>query len=319
MAIVMVLGVLAVVLLMVVHVMTVCQVISKEAYVSAKRSELRYLAEAGADHAFWMHLTDRRLFPNRKLGVEDESRVGGDLDFEPWMIDRRMHQPFDANLQVYIDSVEKSLRLDKTESFKANVDVEDTDTLELIDNFLDVLGDYIDTDSLVKVAGKEEDEYAAEGYASLPRNGEIQFKEEAFWLDGWQNAIYSDLTIVPPKSKKLSSSDSKPSFFSASSSDIQRVLNLDDNEVQEILGARQKWIDNGTPLSDSLSADVYANIMGAFNFTESDYAEFVVSSSTPNGEMRVVFRNTREANISKSSIYADTSSESFSIWNRTIY
>lgn len=319
MAMVMVLGVLAVVMLMVVHVMTVCEVISKEAYVNATRMELRYAAESASDHGFWMHLTDRRLYSNRKLGQDDESRVS-ETDFEPWMADRRAHEPFeDANLQVYIDGVEKSIILTKTETFKKNVDIDDTDALDIIDDFLDVLGDYTDTDSLIKVAGKEKDDYSAEGYSSMPRNGAIQFKEEVYWIDGWQDVVGGEVTIVPPYGKSLPTSSGKPSFFSSSLAEIKATLDLSDSEIDEVKEAREHWINESTPIADSLSADLYANILANYNFQESDIAEIVVSSATPNGELRTVFRNTREVNMNKSTIFADKSSQAFSIWSRTIF
>ena len=54
MALVMVMGVLAVTLLMVVHVMTVCELAGRDAYVNASRSELRYVAESALAHSFWI-------------------------------------------------------------------------------------------------------------------------------------------------------------------------------------------------------------------------------------------------------------------------
>ena len=313
----MVMGVMAVTLLLVVHVMTICEVISRDAYASSKRLELRYQAESGADHAFWMHLVDRKLYPSRKLGVDADSRLG-DSDFEPWMADRRAHELFDANCQAYIDTIERTIWANKPETFKKNVDVDDTDMLEIIDDFLDVLGDYTDSDSLTKLAGKEEDDYAAEGLASMPRNGAMQFAEELFWLDGWTDVITGEVTMIPPKGKSIAES-TKPSFFSASISDLQKTLDLSDSDLEEVIRARDEWTRSGTLLSDSLSGDLFANIMGAFNFQESDYACFVVSAATLEGELRVLFKQVREVNLSKTSIYADSTQEAFSVWRRTIW
>lgn len=313
----MVLGVLAVTLLLVVHVMTICEVISRDAYASTKRLELRYQAESGADHAFWMHLTDRRLFPSRKLGVDSESRLG-DSDFEPWMADRRMHELFEDNCQAYIDTIERTISPDKPDSFKKNVDVDDTEKLEIIEDFLDVLGDYTDTDSLTKLAGKEEDEYAQEGLRSMPRNGSLQFAEEIFWLEGWTDVVPGEMTMIPPKGKTIAA-NAKPSFFSASAADFQSALDLSDSEVEEVIRARDEWIKSGTLISDSLDSALYINIQGAFSFQESDYVCFVVSSATAEGDIRILHKAVREVNMSKSSIYADSAQQSFSIWRRTIW
>jgi len=318
MAIVMVLGVLAVALLMVVHIMTVCEVVSKDALVSSTRSELRYQAESGADHAFWMHLTDRRLFPSRKLGVDDESRISN-TDFEPWMADRRAHSLFDANCQAYINTIEKTVRIDKPDTFKQYISPEDTDALETVNDFLDVLTDYTDTNSLTMLNGKESDDYAQEGLASMPRDDAMQFMQEIYWLDGWMQAVNAEVTIIPPAGKSLSATTSKPSFFSASASEIQTILDITDGELETIMDARDKWMADSIPIADSLPADLAANIMSNFNFSESNIAEFVVSSASKDGSMRILFNVVREVNLSKNTIFADTSSNAFSIWSRTVY
>jgi len=312
----MVLGVVAVVLLMVVHAMAICELMGRDSYSTASRTELKYQAESAADHAYWLHLTDRRMFPNRNLGTDDAARESYDL--EPWMADRREHRVFDRNCHVYIGSVEKTIRLDKLDSFKANVSVDDTEQLETIDTFLDVLSDYTDSDSLPRLYGMEQDDYSAQGYAALPRNGSMQFAEEFFWLDGWQDVLKTEITMVPPQGKSLDTS-SKTSFFTASSYEIQTALDLDDADLQAVLDARDEWIAEGTPLEDLLSADTYANIMMKFNFRESDIAEYIVSSATDDGEIRVVYDVVREVNFSKSTIYADSERQALSIWKRMAY
>ena len=318
MALVMVMGVLAVSLLMVVHIMTVCEVIFKEAYVTCRRSELRYLAESAADHGLWMHITDRRLYPNRTMGEDDDNRVN-ETDFEPWMADRREHRLYDSNIYAYIGSVEKTIRLDKTETLKQNVDIEDTDTLELISNFTDVLADYTDADTTVRLNGKEEGDYESEGLYAMPRDGAMQFREEVFWLDGWQEVISGEITIIPPNKKSLSDNSSgKISFFSSSLSEIQVILDCSDEELAEIEEARRKWMEESVPLENSLSSDLFYNIKSKFNFTESNIAQIFASAASDDGEIRVLYSTIREVDLSRRSIFADNEAQALSIWNRMI-
>lgn len=318
MALVMVLGVLAVTLLMVVHMMTVCEVISKETYVTCRRSQLRYVAEAAADHALWMHITDRRLYSDRELGKSDESRVN-ETDFEPWMADRREHQLFGSNTYAYIGSVEKSIRLDKTDTFKKNVDMEDTDTLELIDNFNDVLADYTDADTTVRLNGKEEGDYEGDGLYAMPRDGAMQFKEEVYWLDGWEDVITGEITIIPPNKKTIPETENgKVSFFTASPSEIQSDLDCTDKDLEEILEARRRWTEEKVPLDESLSSDLYYNIKSSYNFMESNLAQIFASAASDDGEVRVLYSVIREVDLSKSTIFAERESQSLSIWNRMI-
>ena len=318
MALVMVLGVLDVSSLLILHAMTVCEVISKDAYVSARRQELRYEAESGADQIFWMHLTDRRLYSSRKLGATNESRA--DSDFEPWMADRKAHELPGENCQGYIDAVERSMSVANTDSLKSNIDVDDVDTQDLITNFINVLNDYTDSDSTARLNGKDDDDYADEGLYDMPRNGDMQFKEELFWLDGWEDAVRGEITIIPPSGKSLgTTTSSKPPFFSCSEADIQRILDIDEDTLAVIAEARNEWIVSGVSLEDSLPADLMANVSSLFSFTETDVAEYIVSSATQNGDVRVLYDVVRGANLSATSIYADKANECFSIWMRMVY
>jgi hypothetical protein len=256
------------------------------------------------------------MFPNRNLGAEDVARDSYDL--EPWMADRREHRLFDKNCFAYINTIEKTVRLDKLNSFKANVDMDDTEQVERINMFLDVLNDYTDSDSLARLYGKEDGDYSEDGYSALPRNSSMQFAEEIFWIDGWQDVLKTEITMVPPKGKSLDT-NSKTSFFSASPYEIQSSLDLSDADLEAVLDARDSWIADGTLLSDSLSADLYANIMMKFNFREANVAEYTISSATDNGEIRVVYDVVREVNFTRSTIYADKERQALSIWKRMAY
>ena len=314
MALVMVMGVLAVTLLMVAHAMTVCELAGKEAYVNASRSELRYVAESALSHAFWMHLTDRRLFTNRKLGTTSEARLG-DASFEPWMADRRAHDILEGAATAYVGTVEKSINITDTASFKQNVSVDDTEALDAITDFLDVLADYTDSDFACKLAGMEEDDYAALGIPSLPRNASMQFREELYWLPGWKDAVKGEVTIIPPKGKSLSNKNSKPSFFSSSETEIQRILDLSDSELEAVLEARRLWVEDGRELSETLDADLLVKVNNNFNFTESNVAQYTVSVPSSDGSFRVLRSVVRECDLSRATIYADRNSQTLSIWS----
>ncbi|HPY89426.1 MAG TPA: hypothetical protein PLT23_01780 [Lentisphaeria bacterium] len=315
MALVLVLGVLAATLLMVVHLMVVSEVIAKEAKVAVLRSELRYQAESAADVGFWMHLTDRRLFTNRKLGESAEVRLSM-TDFEPWMLDRRPHALFEDRCQVYLMTVDRGFRVDKPEKLKDTVEPEDTERLDAINRFLDVLGDYVDKDDFRKLYGLERDDYAAMGLPMLPRNNAMQFREEVYWLENWTEMVADGITIIPPRGKSLPATDSKPSFFSTSDKYLQSLLFLTDSELSEVQRAREQWTEHGVPLNESLSPDLFLEIQANFNFIEPNVALITTSATDASGEVRLVHHVVREVDLGRSSIYSDRAKEAFSIWER---
>ena len=147
----------------------------------------------------------------------------------------------------------------------------------------------------------------------------MQFKEELFWLDGWESAVVGEVTLIPPSGKSLgSTTTSKPSFFSTSEAELMRILEIDEETLAVLVDARDQWVRDGVPLEDTLPADLLVNVTGKFGFTETDVAEYIVSSATAQGDVRVLYRVVRGSNLSASSIYADRNNQCFSIWMREV-
>ena len=334
MALLLVLAVLAATTILAAHMMLVSETVAKDAKVAALTDELRFQAESAADMGLWMHLTDRRLFTDRTLGNDLTDR-DATSDFEPWMMDRREHLLYDDTCQVFIGDAVKSISVDNIDSVKTGIDDEDTDSLDAANEFIDIYKDYTDNNDLTNLYGKEADDYAEEGYNTLPRNNPMQFRAEIYWLENWQNVVTGEITIIPPQGISMdngsssssnnrqgrttttnsSSSSSKISFFTATEQDfINQLTDLSDANLQAILDAREAWMIDATPLSDSLDADLLYNIKSKFSFTESNYAEITATATDPTGEIRVIRTVTREVNMSSTSIFADKAKETLSIW-----
>ena len=334
MALLLVLAVLAATTILAAHMMLVSETVAKDAKVAAITSELRLQAESAADMGLWMHLTDRRLFSDRTLGVDLSDREATS-DFEPWMMDRREHLLYDDTCQVFIGDALKSISVTNIDSVKSGIDVDDTDSLDIANEFIDIYNDYIDNNDLTNLYGKEADDYANDGYPTLPRNNAMQFRAEIYWLDNWQDVITGEITIIPPKGITIntgtsssgrtsggrtssggnSSTNNKIPFFTASEQDfINQITDLSDADLQAILDARDAWTFDAIPLEESLDADLLYNVKSKFSFNESNYAEITATATDPSGEIRVVRTVTREVNMSSTSIFADRAKETFSIW-----
>ena len=137
MALLLVLAVLAATTILAAHMMLVSETVAKDAKVAAITAELRLQAESAADMGLWMHLTDRRLFSDRTLGVDLSDR-DATSDFEPWMMDRREHLLYDETCQVFIGDALKSISVTNIDSVKSGIDVDDTDSLDVANEFIDI-------------------------------------------------------------------------------------------------------------------------------------------------------------------------------------
>ncbi|NMA43390.1 MAG: hypothetical protein GX946_08405 [Oligosphaeraceae bacterium] len=319
-ALLMVLGVLSVCMLLIAHLMMVTELISKEALLLTRKQRLRYQAESGADLSYWMHLTDRRLFSDRRLGQSQDDEMRQSMEFEPWMLDRRPHNLDNGLVQTFLASGEEGFKVNQPDSLRNNIGEDEPELLDEVNVFLDILEDYMDNDDLHKLNGMESEHYAADGFPTLPRNGAMEFKAELYWLPGWRNAIPGEIAVLPPsgKSYPTQARNARPSFFSASNADIARILGLDEIGMEEVLQARELWETEGVELSESLSEELWSQVQSNFDFTENNLAQIYAVAYEPDRSVHAMYKIIRETNISRASCYSDRKQETMAIWERML-
>ena len=304
-ALIMVLGVLAAAMLLIAHLMTVSEILSKEALVTVRKSELRYQAESAADITYWMYLTDRRLFNNRKLGQSATDELRADKDFPPWMQDRRPHEFDDGKVVTYLSSGSDGFDYRFPERLKTNIDSDNSDYNDLVDEFAAILTDYKDSDDLRQLNGMEQPEYEALGFPTLPRNAAPQYRAEIYWIPGWSEVIPGEVALIPPKGVTFNSQEQKPSFYSASPNLLYSKLDVDEDEMNAILEARQLWEDEGTELKDNLSTELFSKVSNACNFSESEIVLVTSAAYSPDKDFRTILRFYRLADANGQNFHSD--------------
>jgi len=342
---ILVLGVLAVVGVMAAHVALVSETTAREAAVAATRSELRYACESAIDRAFWLLLVDRAVYRNRDLGRLPTERETAEE--EVWMTDGRRHEFKVMDLTVHVAHCDADAGLDfsapdAAQKLRTVLLSEQEERQEQIDSFLDILSDYVDTDDLEHLNGKEQPDYAAEGLPDLPRNGVIQFREEVYWLEGVRETLSGAdpletpskaaplddraVRLIPPKGfgfqqasrGRRSSASARPSFFSSPPSLIRQLANLTDSELTSVLEARGRWQTEGEPLEDNLDPGLVARLRGRFSFQESGVTTIVATAFSPTREIRRTVRVTRDCRASQN-VFADAARERFAYWEKIVF
>ena len=321
MALLMVMGVLSACMLLISHMMLVSGVISKESYMISTKGLLRYQAESVAETAFWMHLTDRRLYSNRTLGQSENDALRENSDFGCWMLDGQPHPFDDGRAVAYLQSAENGVKVSSLENdLKVGLDLaDDADLLAEIDDFVAAYKDYTDADDLLNINGFEADDYAAEGFPTLPRNAAMQFKQELYWLPNWHNVIQEEICIIPPTGIAYNfGRGKKPSLFAASDAAICARLDIasDSADLDAIHEALRRWREESVALEDSLDIDLLTKIKANFDFTEPGLALVCAQAYDPNREIHAGYRVTREAKVGSRTFFADDHKECLSIWDR---
>ncbi len=321
MALLMVMGVLATAMVLLAHLMMVSEILSREAYAISTKGLLRYQAESAADTAFWLHLTDRRLFSNRTLGQTDQDDFRTTEGFPPWMLDGRPHLFDDEHCAVTLNSGESGLVFKNiASSLRQGLSaVDDADLLLEIDAFLDAYNDYVDDNDLRSLNGYEEEDYAADGFPTLPRNGPMEFKAELYWLPGWEYVVSGEIATLPPMQIPYNYANAaRVSIYSATAREIADKLDQDEDsaDVQSVMEALRLWREEGIPLDDTLEMELLVTLKNNFSFLEAGVA--VVEANAYDGQREVMggYRVVREAKISSRTFFADNKRECLSLWER---
>ena len=102
-ALVAVLGVLAFITVLALHLATVSEVTGLEAKVISERGELKYVAESAAARAFWMLINERKNPAGSDAdGASSLPGLNLDPEFESWRADGTTHQLEYGNIDISI-------------------------------------------------------------------------------------------------------------------------------------------------------------------------------------------------------------------------
>jgi hypothetical protein len=338
MALVVVMGVAAVAAVMAAHVMLLSETVAEEALVASERQRLRYLAESAADRAFWLLLVDRRLYPDRTLGLSTLNR--DERLAEPWMLDGRTHS-------FTLDGVECETTLRQTpqgisfagsqpgQELRDQIDPEDVEARQAVETFLDIAADYVDADDQTHLHGMERQDYESAGWPGLPRNAPLQFLGEICWLPGlrdvlaippppgWsEGQLLREVQMVPPlgiSTPTRQGGSALAPFFSSSPGTIQHRGAFDAAELSRVLAARSSWQQEGVPLDLSLDAELLSRVRSRFSLDESTAVTVdvdAVARSSAKGGLSCRCQVTRLLDVRRPDAFSDSGRQAWALWSR---
>ena len=273
MALVIVLGSAALFAVLAAMMITSAQTSRIVTKVNTERSQMKYAAESALAYGQWMIMSDRRRFPNRRLGFRDIQREA--VDTESWMADGKRHDVWVtdgilAHVRVldaargWDFSTPKAARQTR-QSFTATIG-DDEERRDQLDAFFDVLEDYLDGNDEPRELGMERDEYSAFGLEEFPRNDRLSLREEIYWLpnielliprrDNEMEVLPQDLVrIVPPRN--VGNFTGKPNVFSSSEAVIRTAAGIDGDEMVQLQECIQSWYEVQTPLEECLYLELF--------------------------------------------------------------
>lgn len=175
--------------------------------------------------------------------------------------------------------------------FTADIDTEQH-VIDLVENLKVRIADYIDTDDNVTSTGSakassvdsmEKDEYESAGLAPLPRNAALEYREELFYIKDFTSLFPPDAKgrlssvrlIPPPNTVRLNGT---PSFFSATPDMLIQKAELEEDELPQVLEARDKLRRERIMISDILDPTLLSRLQRNMSWRASDYYTVIVDA-----------------------------------------
>jgi hypothetical protein len=252
-----------------------------------------YVAESKMSRAVWDLVYDVRIHSNRKLGFQSELGEGEDIDEERFYADARPHvtRLEDKIITVKYEDANKgfdfsgTINSTKIKVIKAMIKLPFEADPEPVDDFMDKLIDYTDRNDLHREEGAEREQYEDLSGFDLPRNGPLEYAEEALWIPGIEEALFAQkeyleqdlsqlsfkisdyLRVIPYRGVSFPKS-TKPNFFASTDYQIMLYAELEDEEFKEVLEAKKQWYEEKISLQETIP-ELYGKLSRVFSFNES--------------------------------------------------
>ena len=251
-----------------------------------------YLAEGALARIGYLITADRHAYSDRSLGDTDYESYDGErfladgtereLDYYGTKIRYRItdansgwNLADNAHVQV-LDQIQQALVLDSDFDSEAASDLSDR------------ISDYVDTDDNLTGGGMESGDYQALNLAPLPRNNNLQFREELLYIPGFRELFPPDsdgrltaIKLLPPD--ELTTLDGNPTMFTATKLQLKVLAGLDDDTADEVLAALRNYRREGTLLEDQLDALLLSTLERSFAWAESDVYTVNILRAGPEG------------------------------------
>ncbi len=246
-----------------------------------------YINEGVSNRIQWLLAADKYLFTGT---------APGELDYTDYDHDRYMPDGVEHEMDYYGTTV--AFRIFSANSgwdlgpsayqntlmqFTSRLDIETTVT-DAVEELTDKLRDYFDDNDDISTSGMEVDDYDAEGMAPLPRNRTSGFwREELFYIKGLTDLFPADKYGRLSGLRLPNAPSGNPNFFTATPLMLQIYCNLDEDQVAEVVAAREQWFKERVRIKDQIDALLYTNLGG---LSWNDSGSYTVYIEAPKNEKR---------------------------------
>ncbi len=248
------------------------------AHVELQRSA--YINEGTANRIQWLLAADQSVYPaSGTLGEVDYT----EYEHDRYMADGVFHEIdyHGTPVRVVITDAASGMNLSGT-AYRTNLQristalqLEVQGIADQVAALIAKITDYIDSDDELSTDGMEAGDYEDAKMEPLPRNGAIRFREEFFYIPGFLDLFTPDkygrlsgVRLITPYGM-TSIASAAPSFFTATELMLKIYGNLEDDEVAEVVKAREVWFKEKTKISEQLDELLVGRLKSGLSWSES--------------------------------------------------
>ena len=252
-----------------------------------------YLCEGALNRAQWLIAAERATSPGTSLLYFDYA----DSEYDRFLTDGAEHVMDYHGIPVRFVITDAAAGLDFSRLYRRTTlrqlaadPSADTEYLDKVEQFSQLLGDYVDSDDTATEEGMEGDDYLDSARKPLPRNAELQYREELFWIPGFTDLFppdrggrLSSVRVIPPDSmiqtgsgrntgRGGSSSSSllarNPNLFGAGDYYLRYVCKLEEDELEQVREAIRLYQTERVSLQDSIEGTLFTKLMNNLNWSQ---------------------------------------------------
>jgi len=262
-----------------------------------------YLCEGALNRVQWLVAADRATSPGTSLLYFDYA----DFEYERFPADGAEHVMDYHGIPVKFIITDAAAGLDFSRLYRRTTvqrlaadPSADSTYLDQVEQFSELLSDYVDSDDTIAEDGMESADYEDSGRRPLPRNGELQYREELFWIPGFTDLFppdrggrLSSVRVIPPNSMistgssgqgqgggGASSSNSlfaqNPNLFGAGDFYLRYVCKLEEDELAQVREAILLYQTERVPLQDSIEGTLFTKLLNNLNWSQGQTVTVVV-------------------------------------------
>lgn len=292
-ALIVVLSFMILMSLIVSTIVIISQLSSRKIKIEGDRITSGYIAEGAASRLQWLMMDDKKAHPNSNALKRFDSVMNDNSGVSKYMANGSPTAVpyYDAKVTARIYDMASGLNISGGQGANSlkqllQVYAATPDLYNEFKIFIDRFTDYVGTGFGHSIKGMTKADYNNMGLAPLPRNGQMQYRDEVLWIPG------SEIFFSPDENGQLSIFDiiapdfyaNQVNFFSASKLLIMALCSYSDQDAQYIVDGRSKWFQNSNmSLYDFIDQKYMSILRQKFSFQDSGNYTIILNASAGDG------------------------------------